>query len=235
DVVGGPEIDIDPLRVADRAAPARAAVAVHGVGGGERVALDRGDDHGPAERQVGAGHGRSRRARLAGGAAGAGAVHRHDDVVAGDAGRDRGVLVGGPRERRRGQRRGRFAAGGPAWVDVVPGHDPGGSGPGQVDLVGVIDGHGQSGRRRRYLAAVDVEVEQRVAVLGGAGGAEDAHVLPGAGQPRIIVPARSGVAGDAVKRGPGGRVVAHLDLVVLAGGGFPVELHLADVVDGPAL
>src|SRR5262249_46823108 len=81
--------------------------------------------------------------------------------------------------------------------------------------------------------AVDVEVVQGIAVRRGPGGAVDADVPAGTGQARVIVAAGGCVCGGCGDRRPGGRVGRHLDLVVLAGRGLPVELYFGDV-EGPA-
>jgi len=111
DVIDRADVDVDPLGVGELAAPAGRAVAVAGVGSGERAVLQGGGEGRVEQHQVGAGRVRSCCAGLVRRVARARGVNRADDVVVGRQGRDRGVLVRRGSHRRRVERVGRCPPG----------------------------------------------------------------------------------------------------------------------------
>src|SRR5262249_46579730 len=153
-----------PLRIAELAAPARAAVAVHGVRGGRAVlVLDRRGGRRPVQRQVriGGGVGLVRRR------AGAAGVDRLDRIEVGRGRGHGGVAEAGLGEGRAVQRL-RLRAGGGAAVDVITGHGAGRGGPGQIDFGVVVGGSGsQSGGGRQLDQHTDVGGGTEAAAGGG--------------------------------------------------------------------
>ncbi|EGJ79048.1 putative beta-1,3-glucanase [Streptomyces sp. Tu6071] len=81
-------------------------------------------------------------------------------------------------------------------------------------------------RAARATGRVDLELPERVAVLGGALGAEDADVAARAGDVERLVAA--GAVGGGADRRPLLAVGRDLDLVALGVGGFPAQHDLAD-------
>ena len=88
---------------------------------------------------------------------------------------------------------------------------------------GVRGAAGGAGAARR---AVDLELPQRVPVLGGAGGAVHPDVAAGAGDVEGLRAA--GAGGGGVDRGPVGAVGGGLDLERGRVGRLPLQHHLAD-------
>ena len=99
-----------------------------------------------------------------------------------------------------------------------PGADP-------VAAVAVAAGHRRGGGQ-----PVDVELEDRVAELGAAGGGVDADVAVGRGRGERRGPAGAGRRGVDV--GPGRVVVGHLDLERRGVRGLPEDAHAADLLLG---
>ena len=107
-----------------------------------------------------------------------------------------------------------------AGGDRRGGADPG---AGAVAAVAVPAGDRGGGGQ-----AVDVELEDRVAPLGGAGGGVHPDVAGGRGDGERLVPA--GACGRGVDRGPGRVVVGHLDRERRSVRGLPLNAHAADLL-----